>query len=119
MSPLLFEIAAKLLQMIVNNEFRLGNLVPPISVPGHEFPIIQYADDTLVVMEASVGQVQILKNCLNSFSLATGLTVNFSKSCLVPINCQDKTTQYLTTLLGCKLGQMPFTYLGLPMGTTN
>jgi hypothetical protein len=69
-------------------------------------------------MEASVMQVQVLQNCLNIFSLDTGLKVNFSKSCLVPIICHDQTVQDLTSLLGCKLGQLPFTYLGLPMGTT-
>ena len=30
----------------------------------------------------------------------------------------DVSAQNLTSILGCNIGQLPFTYLGLPMGTT-
>jgi hypothetical protein len=55
---------------------------------------------------------------LRSFYDSTGLQVNFSKSFLVPINMSDARTSHLANTFGYKVGTMPFTYLGLPLGTT-
>jgi hypothetical protein len=44
--------------------------------------------------------------------------VNFSKSFIVPINIDEEKMQILAGILGCQIGSMPFTYLGLPLGTT-
>lgn len=58
-------------------------------------------------------------NCLlRTFSDSTGLHVNFNKSFLVPINISDERTQHLANTFGCRVGSMPFPYLGLPLGTT-
>jgi len=53
-----------------------------------------------------------------SFSQSTGLRVNYKKSCLVPLNLLPEKAQQLAGVFGCKLETLPFTYLGLPMGTT-
>jgi hypothetical protein len=37
---------------------------------------------------------------------------------MVPINISEDRCNELAVLLGCKKESMPFTYLGLPMGTT-
>jgi hypothetical protein len=37
---------------------------------------------------------------------------------LIPINVEDAKAQELAQVLGCQVGTMPFTYLGLPVGTT-
>jgi hypothetical protein len=103
---------------MINNQFRLGNLNAPIPIPNHDFPVIQYADDTIVVMEACPTQVTILKNMINLFAEATGLTVNFQKSNMIPINCSDEVAVNLAGILECQIATMPFTYLGLPLGTT-
>jgi hypothetical protein len=51
--PLLFVFAADLLQSIVNKAKIDGILQLPINVGyTQDFPIIQYADDTLLIMEA-------------------------------------------------------------------
>ena len=55
---------------------------------------------------------------LDVFAATTGLFVNFAKSLMVPMNMSDEEANRLASVLGCKLGVMPFTYLGLPMGTT-
>ena len=48
LSPLLFAIAADLLQCVVNDEYAQGHLVPPFPQSAEDpFPIIQYADDTI------------------------------------------------------------------------
>ena len=55
---------------------------------------------------------------LEVFAKSTGLKVNFSKSSLIPINMTDDEGTRVAALLGCDVGSMPFTYLGLPMGTS-
>jgi retron-type reverse transcriptase len=57
LSPLLFMLAADLLQSIINKETQMGHLRLPIPAPTLDFPIIQYADDTLIILEASATQL--------------------------------------------------------------
>jgi hypothetical protein len=37
---------------------------------------------------------------------------------MLPINVSDENIQRLALTFGCSVGSFPFTYLGLPMGTT-
>jgi hypothetical protein len=69
-------------------------------------------------MQADVRQLFCLKALLQSFALSIGLKVNFCKSCLIPINVPSHKVPLLTGVFGCTEGQLPFTYLGLPLGTT-
>jgi hypothetical protein len=55
---------------------------------------------------------------LRSFSYSTSLHVNFSKSFMVPINMSKTRTSHLANTFGYMVGTIPFTYLGLPLGTT-
>jgi hypothetical protein len=57
-------------------------------------------------------------NLLHTFTASTGLIVNYSKSVMVPLNITDGKLQELATLFDCQKGSLPFTYLGLPLGTT-
>ena len=61
LSPLLFIAGAELVQAVVNKEFQEGRLQLPIPCGGY-FPIIQYADDTILVLQAYNTQVAHLKN---------------------------------------------------------
>jgi hypothetical protein len=69
-------------------------------------------------MQACEVQLETLKQLLLKIELSSGLKVNFLKSCLVPINVSSDKTSPLANCFGCSVGAMPFTYLGLPMGTT-
>jgi hypothetical protein len=53
LSPLLFVLAADLLQTIVNSAMHKAILNMSIKEKcGSDFPIVQYADDTLLILEA-------------------------------------------------------------------
>jgi hypothetical protein len=69
-------------------------------------------------MKASQRELFCLKGILHSFTQSTGLKVNYSKSCLLPINIGNEEASQLAATFGCQVGSFPFTYLGLPMGTT-
>ena len=83
-----------------------------------EFPILQYADDTLINLEGCGRQLFILKALLISFALSTRLKVNFQKSMMVPINISHEKLKHLALTFGCSTGSLPFSYLGLPLGST-
>ena len=54
LSPLLFVLAADLLQCIINEGHQDGLFELPIpSYETAQYPIIQYADDTILIMKAS------------------------------------------------------------------
>nr|CAE04648.2 OSJNBa0061G20.4 [Oryza sativa Japonica Group] len=109
---------AELLQVIINRAYTMGLLPKPFpSDFDLNFPIVQYADDTLPYLKASGKELFTLKALLQTFQLGTSLKVNFNKSCLIPINVDEGKAQNLAAVFGCQLGSLPFTYLGLPLGT--
>lgn len=120
LSPLLFVLTADLLQSILNKAKNMGLLNLPIPLRSStDFPIVQYADDTLIIMEGDARQLFFLKSMLQSFFESTGLKVNYSKSFIVPININEEKFTHLVNTFGCAKGSLPFTYLGLPLGITN
>jgi hypothetical protein len=118
LSPLLFVLGAELLQYVINDLKDRGLLKLPILVNQTDFPIVQYADDTILVLEADQDRLAVLKQALHDLSLSTGPVVNYHKSCMLPINIIDQKVHDLAEGFGCSVGTFPFTYLGLPMGTT-
>ena len=119
LSPLLFVLAADLLQSIINKAKERGLINLPLpNRAGTDFPIVQYADDTLLVLEASQRQLFVLKALLNSFADSTGLKVNYNKSFIYPINVSPEKMSILANTFNCQQGTFPFTYLGLPLGLT-
>lgn len=95
-----------------------GLLQRPIeSTACPDFPIIKYADDTLIILKAKETQLHVLQEILQQFHASTGLKVNFQKSNLIPLNMTTERGHHFADLLTCKIGTLPFTYLGLPLGT--
>jgi hypothetical protein len=103
MSPLLFVLATDLLQCVINKAHQQGLFKLPIpSRDGAGFPIIQYVDDTILVMKASQRELLCLKALLESFAQSTGLRVNYAKSCLVPLNLSDEKVEFWLQCLAVK-----------------
>jgi hypothetical protein len=69
-------------------------------------------------MPADAVQLNNMKDILTLFSTSTGLQVNYHKTTIVPINIDTDHAQALAQSFGCKVESLPFTYLGLPLGTT-
>jgi hypothetical protein len=110
LSPLLFVAIGDLLQSMVNHLQNSGILIPPLPILNQDFLIVQYADDTLLVMQACPSQLTSLKNLLEDFASATGLCVNYAKSCIMPVNVSDERMALLAETFGCVIGSLPFTY---------
>lgn len=112
MSPFLFFIVADVLQRLIRCEADRGTLCHPIdgTLP---CPVLQYAEDTLILTKGDVQTMCVLKQILEDFSLTTGLTINFHKSTFVPMNVEEHTANEMASVLGCALATFPQTYLGL------
>lgn len=68
----------------------------PVSSSQQDFPIVQYVDDTLVIMEGSNSQLQFLKALLNSFAPSNGPKIKYSKSLIVPIKIGEEKLDILS-----------------------
>ena len=77
--------------------------------------VLQYADDTLIVLQGNTTGVAALKNILDDFASFSGLHINYCKSTLVPIHMTDNITQECVQVLGCRQESFPEPYLGLPL----
>jgi hypothetical protein len=113
LSPLLFVLGAELLHYVINDLKMRGLLNLPLDVGVEDFPIVQFADDTILVLEADSGQLAILKEALKDFLFSSGLSINYHKSCMLPVNISDEELNRLAVDFGCIVGYFPFTYLGL------
>ncbi|KAK1288113.1 putative ribonuclease H protein [Acorus calamus] len=52
---------------------------------------------------------------LKCFKKLSGLSINFSKSVLLPINVDGDVTASLASTIGCSIGEFPCKHLGLPL----
>lgn len=77
---------------------------------------LQFADDTLIIGENSEKNVCVIKAILQLFELVSGLKVNFHKSLLLGVHVEHQWLVDASYFLNCKLGKLPFVYLGLPVG---
>jgi hypothetical protein len=80
LSPLLFVLAANFLQTLLNKAKDQNLLQLPILYKGFtsDFPIIQYADNTLIIMEGCPNQLFFLKCLLQTFASSIGIKVNLA-----------------------------------------
>jgi hypothetical protein len=77
--------------------------------------VLQYADDTIILVRADADSVHRLKHALDMFSATTGLVINFNKSTVTLMHLPEGALQGFMEVLQCKLGSFPQTYLGLPL----
>jgi hypothetical protein len=74
LSPYLFIIVADLLKRLI--EQKSDDLEHPL-VPGAACPVLQYADDTLLLLRGTRHAAAVLKSVLEDFRAATGLAINY------------------------------------------
>lgn len=87
-----------------------------IKEEGVSIPILQYADDTLLLMDADVESSNKVITLLWWFEAALGLHVNLAKTRLFKINEVSCWDQLLLDWV-CEEGSLPDKYLGLPLAS--
>lgn len=95
LSPYLFIIMAHVLQQLIKSNNGIRH-----SMTDGACPVLQYADDTIILVRAEPESVQRLKRALDLFSAATELTINFTKSTVTPMHVpEDDLQEYMGVLL--------------------
>ncbi|MCH84503.1 LINE-1 reverse transcriptase like, partial [Trifolium medium] len=117
LAPFLFLLVVEGFSGVMRKAVAL-NLFKGFSVGSNPLVIshLQYADDTLCIGEATVENLWSLKAILRGFEMASGLKVNFWKSALIGVNVPSSFLVMACSFLNCRLGSIPFIYLGLPIG---
>jgi hypothetical protein len=115
-SPILFNMVVDVLAVLIErakSQGFLNGVVPHLVEDG--MSVLQYADDTILFINDDLERAKGLKLVLGAFEKLSGLKINFHKSELFCFgDARDKTEKYVQ-LFGCKEGEFPFRYLGIPM----
>lgn len=93
-------------------------LVSGIKLP-NDGPVLShllYADDALVMGEWSNSNIKAVARILRVFHLCSGLKINFHKSNLFGVGSVECELESMATELKCKIGSVPFIYLGIKVG---
>ncbi len=121
LSPLLFLLIMEVLSRMLRRTkeaglikgFKAGNSAEEdLSVS-----YLLFADDTIVFCDADPEQLLHLRMVLSCFEAVTGLGVNMAKSELVLVG-HVLNLSLLADILCCRIGSLPMSYLGLPLGAS-
>ena len=117
LSPLLFLVMMEVFSRMVKRMEGAG-LFSDFRVDGKRgrgecVSHLLFADDTILFCDAKVEQVLHVRLLLLCFQAVTSLKVNVAKSEMVP---EVNNVQALAEILGCRVGALPITYLGMPLG---
>jgi len=118
LSPFLFLLAVEGFNILMNymsanqffHRYKVG--IGTITVVAH----LQFADDTLIIAEKPWANVCAMRAILMLFEAIFGLKVNFTKSKLFAVNVHLSWLTEAVLVLKCKVGNLPFVYLGLSIG---
>ncbi|WJZ80362.1 hypothetical protein VitviT2T_000290 [Vitis vinifera] len=121
LSPYLFVIAMEVfsafLQRAVEGGYLSGCRVKGRSEEGVLISHLLFADDTLVFCKPSQDHLTYLSWLLMWFEATSGLRINLEKSELIPVGRVENMDD-LAWEFGCKVGSLPSTYLGMPLGAS-
>lgn len=81
-----------------------------------ELTHLQFANDTLLFIPYNTDVVRNYRRLLDCFGLMTGLEVNYSKSSFVSWGVNSNWVRDMGSILGCKVENLPISYLGMPLG---
>ena len=117
LSPFLFNLAVETLSLILKKglDLRLWEGIPT-RPDGIIVSHLQYADDTVIFCPPNLDYLLNIKKMLVAFHIAFGLSVNFHKSAIYGVNVDAHWLSQAASSLLCRVGCLPFTYLGLPLG---
>ena len=122
LSPYLFvmgmEVLSTLIRRVVEGGFLSGCRIRGGGRQSVHISHLLFADDTIVFCEARKEHLTHLSWILFWFEAASGLRINLDKSEIIPVG-EVEEMEEMAAELGCRVGSMPFVYLGLPLGAPN
>ncbi|XP_058726397.1 uncharacterized protein LOC131597738 [Vicia villosa] len=116
LSPFLFVLVAEGLSGLVTRSIEVGDFQRFDIKRSCGVDILQFADDTLLVGEGSWKQIWAIKVVLCAFEVVSGLGINYQKRKLIGINSNVHFLEAASHVLSCKLEEINFYFLGIPIG---
>nr|CAD1835673.1 unnamed protein product [Ananas comosus var. bracteatus] len=101
--------------VLLNGVPVLSDNLPAVGIGDVKIHSLYFADDVLLFFDGSVRSAIIIRCILDAFSANSGLTINYGKSSLSPINIPADQAAALATCFNCPLQSFPLLYLGLPL----
>ncbi|KAJ9553924.1 hypothetical protein OSB04_017969 [Centaurea solstitialis] len=118
LSPLLFLIVGEALQIMTLEACKKGIFKGLyLASSNRNISLLQYADDVLFLGKWSMRNIYNLTLILECFYDVSGLRINLSKSSLLGIGVADEEVEDAATKFKCSHAKLPFSYLGLPVGS--
>jgi hypothetical protein len=118
LSPLLFVVVMEALSRMLNASMLQGLLSGfSVGIKDNEALVVNhlmFMDDTLIFCGAQAEHDRNLSCTFLCFEAVSVLRINLGKSKLVPIG-EVEDVESLAHILGCRIGFLPITYLGLPL----
>ncbi|RVW29085.1 LINE-1 reverse transcriptase-like [Vitis vinifera] len=119
LSPYLFIVVMEAFSGLIKRAMA-GGFLSPCLIRGRRGEGVQishllFADDTLIFCEAKEDQLLYLGWLLMWFEAISGLRANLEKSELIPVGRVENVDE-LADEFGYKVGKLPSTYLGMPLG---
>lgn len=119
-SLILFNAAVDVLAEILDRAKIAGHISGVVGhlIPGGGITHLQYADDTMIMVEGTKLDIINLKFLLLCFEAMSGLKINFDKSEVVVMGYSEADSRRIADNLNCRLTEFPITYLGIPVRDT-
>ncbi|KAE8677976.1 Puromycin-sensitive aminopeptidase [Hibiscus syriacus] len=119
LSPLLFNLAAELLHLLLTKAVEMGLFSGfDLGVQDRAFKLshLQFTDDLIIFSKDSTRDLRNVRRVLLIYELLVGLKLNLVKSMIYGINVEDGELATWANDIGCSVGYLPSDYLGLPLG---
>ena len=108
------EAFSHLLNRAVDGNYLSGSEITERDGVGTIISHLLYVDDTLLFCGGNKDQLKFLSWILMWFEGLSVLRINLNKSGILPVGSVDN-VQELAVELGCEIGSLPSSYLGLPL----
>ncbi|XP_072061984.1 uncharacterized protein [Arachis hypogaea] len=117
LSLFLFVLVVDVLHRMIGEAVRNKCILPLlIGKDNIELSHLQFADDTILFYPPEEETIRNYAMLLRFVEMMSGLTINFDKSSLIQINCEQQWSYNMCNLLGCKEASLPVRYLGISLG---
>lgn len=114
LSPLLFVIVMDVLNGLFAEADRRGELSSlPGNVIKHRASV--YVDDLVIFLSSTASDLQCVRQLLELFAGASGLSTNLDKCTMSPIRCSHNMLQEVLAVFPCRVQEFPTVYLGAPL----
>lgn len=113
----MFVLIADVLNRLLGKAVENG-LIKGVSINrlGVNLSHLQYASDTILFIPAKREVILNFEHILDYYGLISGLTINYEKSTIIPLNCVDSFVEEFRNNLGCMVLSLTTCYLGIPLG---